>query len=120
MKSSRLKIQGEIIAALVVFSELNHIYIGYSGGVDSHVLLDSCASLPELKLKITVVYIHHGLQKEADDWASHCRKIAEKKVFHFWKFVWMQRKLMVKALKNQLEMRVTAHLKIYFIKMMYY
>ncbi|MSR17329.1 MAG: tRNA lysidine(34) synthetase TilS [Methylococcaceae bacterium] len=83
MKSSRLKIQNEIIAALAVFSELNHIYIGYSGGVDSHVLLDSCASLPELKLKITAIYIHHGLQKEADDWASHCQKIAENKGVSF-------------------------------------
>ncbi|MSR16331.1 MAG: tRNA lysidine(34) synthetase TilS, partial [Methylococcaceae bacterium] len=83
MKSSRLKIQDEIIAALAIFSELNHIYIGYSGGVDSHVLLDSCVSLAELKSKITAVYIHHGLQKEADDWAIHCRKTAENKGVSF-------------------------------------
>ncbi len=77
MKNSRLTIQYEITAALAVFSPLNHIYIGYSGGVDSHVLLDACASLPEFKSKITAVYIHHGLQKEADDWAIHCQKIAD-------------------------------------------
>lgn len=77
MKNSRLKIQYEITATLAVFSTLNRIYIGYSGGVDSHVLLDACASLPEFKAKITAIYIHHGLQKEADDWTIHCQKIAK-------------------------------------------
>lgn len=77
MKNSRLEIQNEIISALADFRELNRIFIGYSGGVDSHVLLDSCASLSKFKTKITAVYIHHGLQKEADNWAIHCQKIAE-------------------------------------------
>jgi tRNA(Ile)-lysidine synthase len=70
-------VKGSIVSALADFSPLNHVFIGYSGGVDSHVLLDICASLPELKSKIIAVYIHHGLQKEADDWAIHCQKIAE-------------------------------------------
>ncbi len=68
--------KGSIVSALADFSPLNHIFIGYSGGVDSHVLLHICAALPEFKSKITAVYIHHGLQKEADDWAIHCQKIA--------------------------------------------
>lgn len=50
------------------------LVIGYSGGVDSHVLLHLCSSLPELKSKITAVYIHHGLQQAADDWGEHCRR----------------------------------------------
>jgi tRNA(Ile)-lysidine synthase len=78
VKNSRFKIQGEIMSALADFLPLNHIYIGYSGGVDSHVLLDACASLSEFKSKIIAVYIHHGLQKEADLWAIHCCEIAEK------------------------------------------
>jgi tRNA(Ile)-lysidine synthase len=52
----------------------SHIYIGYSGGLDSHVLLHLCASIAHLKEKITAVYVHHGLQIEADAWAEHCRK----------------------------------------------
>jgi tRNA(Ile)-lysidine synthase len=54
-----------------------HIYIGYSGGVDSHVLLHLCASITRLKNKITAVYVHHGLQIEAEIWVRHCKKTAE-------------------------------------------
>ena len=52
------------------------IYIGYSGGVDSHVLLHLCASIAALKVKIMAVYIDHGLQAEAAAWASHCQDVA--------------------------------------------
>lgn len=55
----------------------NRIFIAYSGGVDSHVLLHLCATHDQLKDKITAVYVHHGLQKQADIWASHCQKIAD-------------------------------------------
>ncbi len=68
--------KGSIVSKLADFSPLNHVFIGYSGGVDSHVLLHVCAMLPEFKSKIIAVYIHHGLQKEADDWAIHCQQIA--------------------------------------------
>ena len=54
-----------------------HIYIGYSGGVDSHVLLHLCASITSIKDKITAVYVHHGLQIEAESWSRHCKKTAE-------------------------------------------
>lgn len=53
-----------------------HIYIGYSGGVDSHVLLHLCAAHPKFKPLITAVYVHHGLQVAADAWAQHCQKTA--------------------------------------------
>ena len=53
-----------------------HIYIAYSGGVDSHVLLHLCAAHPKLKSNITAVYVHHGLQVSADAWAVHCQKTA--------------------------------------------
>lgn len=51
------------------------IFIAYSGGVDSHVLLHLCAIDEKLKDKLTAVYINHGLQKEANDWAKHCEQI---------------------------------------------
>ncbi|GAB4267840.1 MAG: tRNA lysidine(34) synthetase TilS [Methylomicrobium sp.] len=53
------------------------LFVAYSGGVDSHVLLHLCASLPELKKKVTAVHIHHGLQVEADHWVNHCRSISD-------------------------------------------
>jgi tRNA(Ile)-lysidine synthase len=55
--------------------QATRIIIGYSGGVDSHVLLHVCANYPAFKDKLTAVYVHHGLQAEADAWAVHCANI---------------------------------------------
>lgn len=49
------------------------LYIGYSGGIDSEVLLHLCASQAHLRPHIVAVHIHHGLQAPADDWEAHCR-----------------------------------------------
>lgn len=54
----------------------NNVYVGYSGGIDSHVLLHLLATNRQFKSRITAVYIHHGLQVEADDWAIHCQQTA--------------------------------------------
>ena len=63
--------------------QANRIIIGYSGGVDSHVLLHVCAGIPLLKEKITAVYVHHGLQVEADAWAVHCATVASELAVDF-------------------------------------
>jgi tRNA(Ile)-lysidine synthase len=57
---------------------LARLYIGFSGGIDSHVLLHLCAEINSIKDKITAVYVHHGLQEQADYWSEHCQMIAEK------------------------------------------
>jgi tRNA(Ile)-lysidine synthase len=53
------------------------IYVAYSGGVDSHVLLHALSELrsefPHLDLN--AIHIHHGMQKEADAWDEHCKAI---------------------------------------------
>ena len=54
----------------------NRIYVAYSGGIDSHVLLHVCASIPLLQKKMIAVHIHHGLQAVADAWPKHCRSVA--------------------------------------------
>ncbi|MFZ2312178.1 MAG: tRNA lysidine(34) synthetase TilS [Methylobacter sp.] len=66
-----------IESALDQHKQPRHVYVAYSGGVDSHVLLHLCASIKLLKDKITAVYVHHGLQAEAESWAKHCEKTAE-------------------------------------------
>lgn len=66
-----------IKSALERIEPAAHLYVAYSGGVDSHVLLHLCASSADLAAEITAVYVHHGLQAEADAWATHCRKTAE-------------------------------------------
>jgi tRNA(Ile)-lysidine synthase len=58
-------------------TEARRIYIAFSGGMDSHVLLHLCASSAAFKKKITAVYVDHGLQKEAENWPKHCQLVAE-------------------------------------------
>lgn len=53
------------------------LYIAYSGGIDSHVLLHLCAMQAHLRDRIVAVYVNHGLQVAAADWGEHCRGQAE-------------------------------------------
>jgi len=49
------------------------IVVGYSGGLDSGVLLHALAQMPALRARgLRAVHVHHGLQAGADDWAAHC------------------------------------------------
>lgn len=43
---------------------------GFSGGLDSSVLLHAAAKLPDAKIR--AVHIHHGLHPYADRWTQHC------------------------------------------------
>lgn len=53
--------------------------VAYSGGVDSHVLLDLMAEVClSTHLTVSALHIHHGLSKNADLWAQHCEKICAK------------------------------------------
>ncbi len=79
MQGERCKVQASLFKD-IIFKQLEQrqkIYIAYSGGVDSHVLLHGCAAMAQLKGKLTAVYVHHGLQAEAEFWAKHCEKTAK-------------------------------------------
>jgi tRNA(Ile)-lysidine synthase len=52
------------------------IFVAYSGGIDSHVLLHLCAQDPKLQGRLTAVHIHHGLQAQAEAWARHAGNTA--------------------------------------------
>ena len=47
------------------------VCVGFSGGVDSAVLLDALAE--EGARSVTAVHVHHGLSPNADAWADFCR-----------------------------------------------
>ncbi len=51
------------------------VVVAYSGGLDSHVLLHLCAV--EKVAAVRAVHIHHGLNEEADYWASCCEKTCQ-------------------------------------------
>lgn len=49
------------------------LLVGYSGGLDSTVLLHLLATTPALRARgLAAVHVHHGLHPSADDWAAHC------------------------------------------------
>lgn len=51
------------------------LLVGYSGGLDSTVLLHWLRqSAVEPGIGVRAVHVHHGLQAAADDWAQHCRQ----------------------------------------------
>ena len=47
------------------------VFVGYSGGLDSQVLLHALcrASSPE---QVIALHVNHGISDHADDWQSHC------------------------------------------------
>ncbi|MCL1162659.1 tRNA lysidine(34) synthetase TilS [Shewanella chilikensis] len=59
----------------------NHLWLGYSGGMDSELLAYTLACFrethPNTPYQISLVHVHHGLSRNADAWAAHCRQRAE-------------------------------------------
>lgn len=62
-----------LITALLP-SDCRTVYLAYSGGVDSHVLLHLAATAAGLRERIVAVYVNHGLQAAAAAWGEHCRR----------------------------------------------
>lgn len=71
---TELNITSSLLEQLKSFDRL---YIGFSGGVDSTVLLHFLSRQPELKQRLTAVHIHHGLSPNADAWSAHCQQVAQ-------------------------------------------
>lgn len=57
-------------------SAAGHCYLGYSGGLDSHVLLHALVKLLGAE-SITAVHINHQLSGNADAWLQHCQSCCD-------------------------------------------
>jgi tRNA(Ile)-lysidine synthase len=74
----------ELISVLPVSSATKMIWVGYSGGVDSHVLLHLMSNIRnELSVPISVIHVNHGLSKQSDLWGTHCQKICQELEIEF-------------------------------------
>ncbi|WP_214219104.1 tRNA lysidine(34) synthetase TilS [Rosenbergiella nectarea] len=52
------------------------LLIGFSGGLDSTVLLHQLSQLRITQsLSLRAIYIHHGLSQHADQWLVHCQRM---------------------------------------------
>ncbi len=54
-----------------------HLLVGFSGGLDSTVLLHALNSVPELSCKLIAVHVNHQLQPFADDWQHQCFQLCQ-------------------------------------------
>lgn len=53
-------------------------WVGYSGGLDSHVLLHALAQVRiEYPIQLKAIYINHGLSQQAAAWAEHCAQVCQ-------------------------------------------
>ena len=57
----------------------SHLYVGFSGGKDSHSLLHALVALSQRSAlpPITALHVNHGLHPDADLWEQHCRDVAQ-------------------------------------------
>lgn len=58
-------------AALATLPAGANVLLGFSGGLDSSVLLHALAAYRRFALR--AMHIHHGLNADADRWAQHCQ-----------------------------------------------
>ncbi len=70
---------GAIKNNLQSLTAVKKFWVGFSGGMDSHVLLDlvvqAFKTQADTEIEIGAVHVHHGLNPKADDWVLHCEKI---------------------------------------------
>ncbi len=59
-----------------LISSSQKLLVALSGGVDSVVLLDLLCKIHH-KSTLRAIYIHHGLSKNADDWADFCQQLCD-------------------------------------------
>lgn len=59
---------------LSLLSRYNRLFIAFSGGLDSTVLLYTLAAQPALVSKLIAVHINHGLSPNAQIWQEHCQQ----------------------------------------------
>lgn len=65
-----------ILAELPQFPDITRYLVAYSGGLDSHVLLDSLSQARDLlkNAVIEAVHVNHQLSPNAKQWAGHCEQ----------------------------------------------
>lgn len=71
-----------LLAQLRVLPPATRYGVALSGGVDSMVLLDllSHCRAALAPAALFAIHVHHGLQAQADAWALHCQREAERRL----------------------------------------
>ncbi|MDC9725743.1 MAG: tRNA lysidine(34) synthetase TilS [Gammaproteobacteria bacterium] len=73
-----------VIDEVVALTSGKRVWLAYSGGVDSHVLLHVLAQSNHPQLKnLAAIHVDHGLDNDSPQWTNHCADIAEALDVHF-------------------------------------
>ncbi len=67
-----------LLAALAASPRPAPLRVALSGGMDSAALLDALAQSPAAMHGLRAIHIHHGLQAQADAWATHCEHLCRR------------------------------------------
>jgi len=68
----------QIISFLPRLQQASHCYVGYSGGLDSHVLLHSVVEILG-KESVIAIHVNHQLSPNADAWQQHCQQVCRER-----------------------------------------
>ena len=75
MSELPLKLTDMLRSCLLHHRAAGKLWLGYSGGLDSTVLVHLLASA---EIPVTALHIHHGLSERAAEWQDHCESQALK------------------------------------------
>lgn len=59
----------------------SHIFVGYSGGIDSSVIIEIVSQINNIP--VTAIHINHAINHNADSWENHCRTVCSNKNIQF-------------------------------------
>ena len=54
------------------------VYVAFSGGLDSHVLLHALSDLAtDYPFLLEAIHVNHSLQQQSAAWAAHCQQVCD-------------------------------------------
>lgn len=68
-----IRMISQVLAECVAQHKPKRLIVGFSGGMDSSVLLHGLTEL-ELSIPILAIHVHHGLSPNADQWLQLCQQ----------------------------------------------
>lgn len=75
--NKRLEQQSNLLISsdwLARFAQFNKLIVGFSGGLDSTVLLHALSAHLDLRFKLIAVHVNHGISPNAASWQNHCEQ----------------------------------------------
>lgn len=74
-----MPLESRLLAALSPWLDAPAWRVGFSGGLDSTVLLHLLAGLVRQRPlpPLSALHVHHGLQAAADAWPAHCQQVCD-------------------------------------------